>query len=58
MTETNLNKPTVKYTDDDRVHIIKQRILKWWLNKYHKKTLKRIEKIAKEHVKETNELHL
>jgi len=52
MTDSNSNKRTINFTDDDRVQIIKNKILSWWLNKYHKKTLKQIERIARKHVKD------
>ena len=53
MTAPNLNKPTVNYTEEDRIQVVKTQILNWWLNRYHKKTLKKIEKLAKAHIKDT-----
>jgi hypothetical protein len=53
MTTTNLNKLTVNYTKEDKVQIVKSQILDWWLVTYHKKTLRKIEKIARDHIKET-----
>ena len=52
MTGSNTNKRTINFTDDDKKVLMKNEIIKWWLNKYHKKTLKQIDKLVEKHMKE------
>ena len=52
MTGSNTNKRTINFTDGDKKVLMKNEIIKWWLNKYHKKTLKQIDKLVEKHMKE------
>lgn len=49
------NTHTVKYTDADRVSIIKSRLLLGWIEHNHPDIIKRAEDLAKEIVSEENE---
>lgn len=55
MEDQTSNKHTVHYTDDDRVNIIKSRLLLGWLEHNHPDIIERAEELAKELIAEEDE---
>lgn len=53
MSQPNLKEPTINFTDEDRVNILKNQLLNWWINEHHSDIVDKCEKIAREHVEES-----